>query len=140
MYVRVASECYFCMSLSLHLYNPNFTRLQGLISDSSLSPLSLHQYISYDVKKKGCFHHLRAFSCFIRCQTCCSHTLILPYGSHLWSQRCCSRFLPSNETVSCLGGAALNNSTEPLLAALWYKKTSEPFTCHVPLSGCGITD
>ena len=37
MYVRVASECYFCMSLSLHLYNPNFTRLQGLISDSSFS-------------------------------------------------------------------------------------------------------
>ena len=51
MYVRVASECNLCMSLSLHLYNPNFTRLQGLILDSSLSPLSLHQYIFYDVKK-----------------------------------------------------------------------------------------
>ena len=51
MYVRVASECNLCMSLSLHLYNPNFTRLQNLILDSSLSPLSLRQYIFYDVKK-----------------------------------------------------------------------------------------
>ena len=35
-------------------------------------------YIYPVTSKNGWFHHLQAFSCFVRCQKCWSHTFILP--------------------------------------------------------------